>query len=161
MASRRSPCDAANSKDAVRNGAQKVRDGFEMKATSLGLNSKGGSVADRLSLPPLSPTGQGAASPRCARLLPRPAPLPAAPQVGGRGPWGSCFPPTWGPSLSFQQPPAVAQTPAVTRHLAPLTAAGAGAVAARGADEGRRRRRRLGTRGARPGLRRVISPRGA
>lgn len=56
-----------------------------MKATSLGLNSKGGSVADRLSLPPLSPTGQGAASPRCARLLPRPAQLPAAPQVGGRG----------------------------------------------------------------------------
>lgn len=99
---------------------------------SLGVSSKGETVGpafpvNRFLLDPLSPAGLESAS------LRRAPPPPSARRAAGWGllvvVGGSCFSSTWGPSLSLQRPPAVAPSPAATRHLAPLTAAGAGAVA--------------------------------
>lgn len=100
-------------------------------ATSLGVSSKGETMApdfsaDRFLLDSLFPAGLGSASLR--RTPPPPAARCAAGWglVGGRRQLFSFDP---GPSLSLQQPPAVARSPVATRHLALLTAAGAGAVA--------------------------------
>lgn len=122
----RSSGDTAN-KDPVRSDTgNKLRDSFEILATSLVFLRRvrpwsPRCLLDPLTLGPTVPSGVAVGSPRRASPIPRPSALPEAPW------WvGELFSSDLGPSLSLQRPLGVAPTPAVTRHRERLTTRGAG-----------------------------------